>query len=131
MDAAHLEGLPLFAGLSESARRFVASHADEVDVPAGKELIHEQGFAYEFFVIEEGTATVTRDGAHLADLGPGEHFGEMGTMTDARRNARVVATTPVTAIVMTSQDLRSIAREIPEVATRLRDTIGQRATRMN
>lgn len=131
MDATHLDQLPLFAGLSSKARSFVASHADEVDIAAGKELIHENGFAYEFFVIEEGTATVTRDGLHIADLGPGEFFGEIGTLTGARRTARVVASTPLTAVVMTTQDLQSVARAMPEVAARLRSTIEARMERLN
>ena len=56
MDEAHLRSLELFEGLSKRDRGRMAELADVVDVPAGKDLVREDKFAYEFFVIEEGSA---------------------------------------------------------------------------
>ena len=47
--------------------------------------------------IEEGEAEVTRDGEHVADLGPGDFFGEMGLLEKTLRNATVTAKTPMLA----------------------------------
>lgn len=129
MDVSHLDGLALFAGLSKDQRRQVAQHADEVSVAAGKELVHEGGLAWDFFVIESGGAEVRHGADRVATLGPGDCFGEMAVMTapTARRSASVVTTCPTTAIVMTAQDVRAIARDIPQVGDRLRATIAQRA----
>jgi CRP-like cAMP-binding protein len=66
MDEARLRGIPLFAGLGKKERREVAKQADEVDVEAGRHLVREGEFAYEFFAIEEGTADVRR-GAQLLE----------------------------------------------------------------
>jgi len=127
MDAAQLEGLTLFAGLSKRERARVAQLADEIDLPEGRRLVNEGAFAYELFVIEEGTAEVRRHDSHLADLGPGDFFGEMGVMGNASRVASVVTTSPMTAVVMTAHDFRRIAQEMPSVAKRIRATIEERA----
>ena len=127
MDEAHLKSVPLFQGLSKRDRRRMCQLADVVDVPEGKDLVREDEFAYEFFVIEEGSVEVSRrEGGHIADLGPGDFFGEMGMLQDLRRNASVVSRTPLTAIVMTPQDFRAMSREMPAVAERIRATVAER-----
>jgi CRP-like cAMP-binding protein len=126
MDAKRLESIPLFAGLSRKERRSVAQRADEVDVEAGREIVREGDFPYEFFAIEEGTAEVKRGEQHLAELGPGDFFGEMGLLENAPRNASVVTRSPLTAVVMTGSDFRQIGRELPEVAKKIRRAIDER-----
>jgi CRP-like cAMP-binding protein len=126
MDPARLEAIPLFAGLSNKERRRVAQQADEVDVRAGRELVHEGDFAYEFFAIEEGTAEVRRGEQLLGELGPGDFCGEMGLLGKATRNASVTATAPVTAIVITGPAFRLIDREMPAVAKQIRKAIEER-----
>ena len=130
MDESRLATLPLFASLTRRERGVVARHADEVDVPEGTLLVVEGRFSYEFFVIEEGTADVVHGERRIAELGPGDFLGEMGVMSDARRSATVVATSPITAIVMTAAALRYVAREMPAVGERLRAAIEERSERL-
>ena len=56
MDEAQVKSIDLFASLSGKERKLIASQADEVDVAEGEQLVREGEFAYEFFVILEGTA---------------------------------------------------------------------------
>jgi CRP-like cAMP-binding protein len=126
MDEKRLESIPLFAGLSRKERRSVAQRADEVDVEAGREIVREGEFPYEFFAIEEGTAEVKRGDQHLAELGPGDFFGEMGLIENAPRNASVVTRSPLTAVVMTGSAFRQIDRELPDVAKKIRKAIDER-----
>jgi CRP/FNR family cyclic AMP-dependent transcriptional regulator len=126
MDEARLREIPLFAGLGKKERREVAKQADEVDVQAGRHLVREGEFAYEFFAIEEGTAEVRRGEQLLAELGPGDFFGEMGLIEKVTRNASVTATTPVTALVLTGPAFRHLERELPDVSKRIRRAIEQR-----
>jgi CRP/FNR family transcriptional regulator, cyclic AMP receptor protein len=127
MDESRLRAIPLFAGLKKKERRAVAQQADEVDVEAGCHLVREGEFAYEFFAIEEGTAEVTREGGHVADLGPGDFFGEIGLMEpDRERTASVVATSPMQVIVMTGPDFRRVSREMPHVAAQIQEAIHHR-----
>lgn len=126
MDPARLKTIPLFSALSDREREQVARWADEVDIKAGKHLVDEGRFAYEFFVIEEGTAQVTHEGKHLSDLGPGDFFGEIGILEDAPRSASVVAVSDMTLIVMNDRDFREMARTIPRVAEQVREAMAAR-----
>ena len=127
MDEKSLRSVPLFDSLSKGDRRTIAQHADEVDAPEGTELVRQGDFAYEFFVIEEGTADVLRDGERVAELGPGDFLGEMGIVSRAVRNATVVTTSPARVIVMSEQALRSIRSSNPKVADRIAAAVEERS----
>ena len=126
MDEAALRRIQLFDGLSRKQRKLIAMRVDEVDVPAGKVLCCKGKTADEFFVIEEGTAKVVRDGQYLDALGPGDFFGEMGLLDDAPRNADVIAETPLTVMVLRGPALRELERDAPRLARRLRRSVQQR-----
>jgi CRP/FNR family cyclic AMP-dependent transcriptional regulator len=126
MDEAVLRRIRLFAGLSRKQRKLLAMRADEVDVPAGKVLCCKGSTAHEFFVIEDGTAKVVRDGQYLDDLGPGDFFGEMGLLEDEPRNADVIARTPLRLMVLSGPALKELEREAPELARRLSRSVQQR-----
>ena len=126
MEEKRLASVPLFAGLNKKELRALASRTDSIDVAEGKQLAREGDFAYEFFVIEKGTAEVTHEGDHVADLGPGDFFGEMGILGHRRRGATVTAQSPMELIVMTEQSLRSLKEMDPAVARRLEQAIEQR-----
>jgi CRP/FNR family transcriptional regulator, cyclic AMP receptor protein len=127
VDEGRLKELDLFSGLSRRERKSLAQHADELDIPEGRQLVREGDFAYEFFVIESGRAEVVRDGEHVADLGPGDFLGEMGIVARATRNASVIARSPMTVVVMTEQEFRSMERAIPSVAERIRQAVEERS----
>jgi CRP-like cAMP-binding protein len=126
MDEARLRDIPLFAKLSRKQRRLLALRADEVDVPPGKLVCRKGESANEFYLIEQGTAKVVRDGQYLDELGPGDYFGEMGVHDGAPRNANVVALTPMTLMILSGAALKELEREAPQLARRIRATIEQR-----
>jgi CRP/FNR family cyclic AMP-dependent transcriptional regulator len=126
MDSARLEGVGVFSGLSKKELGKLAQWADEVSVSAGHALASQGEFAHEFFVIEEGSAEVTRNGERIAELGPGEFFGEIGLLETERRTASVVATTEMELIVMFQREFRQMEQEMPAVADRIRTAIRAR-----
>jgi CRP-like cAMP-binding protein len=126
MDEAKLRDIPLFAKLSRKQRKLLALRADEVDVRPGKLVCRKGESAGELYVIEQGTAKVVRDEQYLDELGPGDFFGEMGVLDDAPRNAHVVATTPMTLMILNGAALNELRREEPELARRISSTIEQR-----
>jgi CRP/FNR family transcriptional regulator, cyclic AMP receptor protein len=130
MDEARLKQSPLFAGLNRKERQALAPRTDEVDLDQGRVIVREGEWPYEFFAIEQGTVEVRRGDQLLAELGPGDFFGEMGLVSDTRRNASVVASSPVTVIVMTAQAFRQTSREMPEVATKIRAAIEERCRQL-
>jgi cAMP-dependent protein kinase regulator len=126
MDESELQSIPLFESLPRDQRRVVAQHADEIDVDEGTALVRQGEFAYEFFVIESGSAEVLRDGEHIADLGPGDFLGEMGIVGKVVRNATVTATAASKVIVMTEQAFRSMSQSNPEIASRIQAAVEER-----
>ncbi len=128
MDAGRLESVPLFRDLSKREREQVARWADEIDIPAGKHLIDEGRFAHEFFALLDGTVKVSRGGRHLADLGPGDFFGEIALVETDRRTATVVTATAVRAVVMHRRDFAAMDEQFPEVARSIREAILERWT---
>src|SRR3954447_11663578 len=130
MDVSHLKGIALFEHLSNNQLAEVARQGDEIDVEAGKRLVSAGRFGYEFFVIENGTAEVVRGDEHIADLGPGDFFGEMAILSDTVRSADVVASSPMTAMVMTDSQFRSLARRMPDVAEKIREACRVRTQKL-
>jgi CRP/FNR family transcriptional regulator, cyclic AMP receptor protein len=130
MDEGRLRAIPLFAGLGKKERRGVAQRADEVDIEPGRHLVRQGEFAYEFFAIEEGTAEVRRGEQFLAELGPGDFFGEMGLIGNVTRNASVIATSPLTVMVLTGSAFRQIERDLPVVSKQIRKAIEERCRQL-
>jgi len=126
MNPAHLKPLPLFEALDKRELEHVSRWMDDVDVKTGRHLVDQGAFAYEFFVILEGEAEVLRNGEHLADLGPGDFFGEMALVAGDRRNASVVARTPMRLGVMLGRDFMEMEDELPHVAERITKAIEER-----
>jgi cAMP-dependent protein kinase regulator len=127
MDPARLKKIPVFADLSEEERDHVAALAAEVSVPKSKELVREGDYSYDVLAIEEGTASVDRHGEHIADLGPGDVFGEMGVLKREQRNATVVATSPMLLVTLTSWDIRRLQKTAPTAVDHLREVVAQRS----
>ena len=126
MDEAKLRDIPMFAKLSRKQRKILALHANEVDVQPGTLICRKGESANELYVIEEGSAKVVRDEQYLDELGPGDFFGEMGLFDRAPRNANVIATTPMTLMVLDGPALRQLEREQPELGSLIRATIEHR-----
>ena len=122
-----LKQVPFFSSISKKDLGSVAQQTDEVDVPAGKVLARQGDVGDEFFLIDAGTAEVTRDGQHLADLGPGDFFGEMALLDETdRRNATVTATSDMSLIVMTRASFRALDRAQPAIHETVAKAIAER-----
>lgn len=121
MDPQGLKAIPLFSSLSDDDLSLIARFVSEVSVSPGKHLVDEGDYAYEFFMIQDGTAEVTRGEQRVAELGPGDVFGEVGVMDKQKRNASVVAKTSMRLVTLTHWDLTRLRKRWPEVAGRLRE----------
>ena len=126
MDAARLNAITLFAGLTPDQRASVAGACDELSVEAGSTLVREGDFGYGMFAITSGTADVVIEGAVVRTLGPGDMFGEIAVLSGGRRTATVIAATDMTLITVLNRDMWRLERESPEIATALRATIAER-----
>jgi CRP-like cAMP-binding protein len=116
-----LKDVPFFSSMSEQDLAAVAQQTDAISAAAGTVLAREGDLGDEFFLIESGTAEVTRDGEPVAKLGAGDFFGEIALIREERRTATVTATSPMVLIVMTGSSFRSLDSSRPEI----RDTVSK------
>jgi CRP/FNR family transcriptional regulator, cyclic AMP receptor protein len=121
-----LKRAPLFQGCSKSELRALASTADELDLREGTVITREGRPGREFFVLISGTADVTKKGKAVAQLGPGDWFGEIALLTNAPRTATVTATSPVDVLVVTDRRFRNVVETMPSIALKILSTVGDR-----
>ncbi|HEY1236765.1 MAG TPA: cyclic nucleotide-binding domain-containing protein [Solirubrobacterales bacterium] len=115
MDATQLKRIPLFADASDEELGKVAAFAQSKEVPEGEVVVEEGGFSRELLAIEDGTARVTRDGERIADLGPGDIFGEAGMLDDSMRSATVTATSRMKLISLGHFEVQRLKKDAPGV----------------
>lgn len=121
-----IKGVPLFAELGRKELDEVASIADEIDLPAGKELTVEGQPGREFMVIVEGEASVRRGGQEINRLGAGDFFGEIALVKQQPRSATVVAEAPIRALVITDRSFRTLLDHSPETEEKVMSALSAR-----
>ena len=115
-----LNRVPLFSGLSQRQLRRLARDFREHQIKSGTRVMREgEKSGISFFVIVEGTATVSVDGADIRQLGPGDHFGELALISKRVRSATVTADGPMRCLGMRFWDFRKFAKENPDVSWKL------------
>ncbi|MGZ6908739.1 MAG: cyclic nucleotide-binding domain-containing protein, partial [Acidimicrobiia bacterium] len=89
-----LAQVPMFGELPESRFKALTSVARRHALQAGMVVFRQGDPGDRFYIISSGRLTVRRDGDWIADLGPGDYFGEMALLNAESRNATVTATAP-------------------------------------
>ncbi len=106
----------LFAGVDGDGLARIADRISELDVMAQRVIARQGEIGTGFFIIAAGSVRVIRDGATLAELGPGDFFGELSVLDGKPRNAQVVSTEPTTCLALASWDFEAVVRDQPSVA---------------
>jgi CRP-like cAMP-binding protein len=119
MTADELAGIPFFAHLTEEERVRVAPFAKRSVAPAGLMITTLGEHGNEFYVIEDGRAYVSVEAERLAELGPGDFFGEIALVGEDWRTASVLAATSMRLIVLAGGTCGQLLRDNPDLAERL------------
>jgi MFS family permease len=90
-----LRGISIFAPLPETIIERLARALIPIDAAAGAVVIEEGDEGDRVYLIEEGTVVVSKEGSWVAELGPGDIFGEIALLRDVPRTATVTASTDV------------------------------------
>jgi len=118
--------VPLFSDLDGKELRQVASSFKERTFSAGDTMIGEDSGPSRFFVIGEGTASVTVHGEERATLGPGDYFGEIALIDGGVRTATVSAETDLTAYTITLWEFRPLVDQNSAIAWKLLEALARR-----
>jgi len=126
LDASQLKRIPLFSEAPEEELRKVAVFAETKEVSQGETVVEEGGYSRELLAIEEGTAEVSRNGEKIADLGPGDIFGEAGMLDDEMRSATVTATSRLRLISLGHFEVKRLKKYAPDVYERIEQLVEER-----
>ena len=121
-----LAKVPLLSGLSATDLARVGRICDEIDLPAGKTVIRQGGFASEFYIILEGTVAVEKDGKQLGTLGPGEFFGELAMLANIPRTATGTCVTDCRFLVLDTRSFNQLLTDYPKIQHKVLHTLAQR-----
>jgi CRP-like cAMP-binding protein len=118
--------VPLFESLGKRERRKLASGLNERRYSAGDALSSEHEGGIGFFLVAEGSATVTVNGNPRRTLGPGDYFGEMALITGEPRSAAIRADTDMVTYVLSQWNFKPLVVDHPEVAWELLKVLAHR-----
>jgi CRP-like cAMP-binding protein len=127
-----LAHVPMLSSLDRKHLEKLAKDFTDRTFPAGTVVVRQgddRGIG--FFVIADGEAIVSVDGAEVARLGPGTHFGAIALIADRHRTATVTAATELHTYVMTLWDFRSFVQGDAEVAWKLLEQLAGMLQRAN
>jgi CRP-like cAMP-binding protein len=118
--ADELRSVPLFSGLSDRQLRRLGRNFRERSFRAGVEIVRQGHMSgVDFFVIVDGTVSVSVDGKEIVRLGPGDHFGELALIGERERTSTVTALEPVRCVSLASWHFRRFVNANPDVSWKL------------
>jgi CRP-like cAMP-binding protein len=121
-----LRNVPLFSELTDDDLERLARQMKERRFTAGSTVTSEGAGGAGFFVIIEGSARVSVSDEERAQLGPGDHFGEIALIDEGMRSATITADTDLLCYGMTAWEFRPFVEEHPEVAWVMLQTLARR-----
>jgi CRP/FNR family transcriptional regulator, cyclic AMP receptor protein len=110
-----LKRVPLFSSCSQRELGAIASLADELHLPAARNLTREGAGGFEFMILVEGEADVVRKGRVVNELGPGDFVGEIALVSGKPRTATVRTRGPARILVLTASGFRALMRDVPSI----------------
>lgn len=126
-----LSRIEFFDALDEDDRRELADAMTRAPFAAGEIITRRGAVAHWLYLMVEGEASVRSDDGsdprrEVAQLGPGEFFGEMSLLTGAPRGATVVALTHVECFRLDKEAFQRLLSRRPELAERFATVLGER-----
>jgi CRP/FNR family transcriptional regulator, cyclic AMP receptor protein len=114
-----LRRVPLFERCSQRELGQIAMLADELDLPAARNLTSEGSGGFEFIVLVEGAADVIRKGKVVNELGPGDFVGEISLVTGRPRTATVRTRGPARILVLAATGFRTLMQDVPSIQDKI------------
>ena len=123
-----LQRVPLFSKIKRKELERLAKAMQDRTFAAGSTAMVEGEGGVGFFIVLEGTASVTVGGREVNKLGPGDWFGEMALLsTEGKRTATVTADSELRCAGMTAWVFKPFLEDHPDVAWQVLETMAQRS----
>jgi CRP-like cAMP-binding protein len=119
METLRLADLTHLASLDREQLAQIAPHASERTILAGRRLLLDGPFAQELILIAAGRGVVRCAGEAIAELGPGDVFGELGQARPAYATATVTAITDLHVVVVSERAMRFLREAAPDAVAGL------------
>jgi CRP/FNR family transcriptional regulator, cyclic AMP receptor protein len=130
---AALQRMPIFGGIRTDVLEFLVGKASTVSVRADAYFFREEDQAQSLFVLETGRVAVLKlwNGREhlLAELGPGDCFGEMALMDLFPRSASVRALEACSALELTSSAFYGLYEKDLEQFALIQMNLGREVSR--
>jgi hypothetical protein len=122
----HLKALPLFEGLTVRQLMDLASVAKETAHPPETVVVVQGEYDDCLYLVVEGVVQIRRGETLLAEMGPGDFFGEIALFEGVARSATAVTQTRVRLLGLERSDLMHLIEESPGIAVGLLQTLSRR-----
>jgi type IV pilus assembly protein PilB len=132
-----LQKVALFSSLTTVDCEQVEKRLKRQEFPPQAVIVREGNAGDSMFIILDGLVAVRRRDPEtgidfeLAQLGPGQAFGEMALLTGRPRSATCVALQPTTCAVFAQRDLEALMLHRPKLALALTATLADRLDHAN
>src|SRR5690242_9604353 len=127
VDTDVLATIPLFASLEEAQLEEIARWFEPRSVSPGTRLVGEGASGYSFYILTGGSAVVVSGDTQVAQLGPGDFFGEGSLLGgDRRRGATITTTSEAQVLVMFGTEFRRLQQAQPQIAAAIEEIDRQR-----
>src|SRR5256885_9634195 len=134
MDAATLRSVPLFSSLDTKATSQLGEYLTIHDYPRSATIFRDGDPGDAMYLIDVGQVRISitdADGAivTLAELGPGDFFGDMAMLDGQGRSANATATEDARLAKLTRDDFLSFMRSDPRITLELLTSLTARLRR--
>jgi CRP-like cAMP-binding protein len=116
----------LLSSLSKTERRSIERHARKIEIPAGTLVLDEGSVGQACYFINSGKVAVVRHNRKIAELGPGEIFGEIALLDRLPRTASIKTVEDSTLYELTKADFDAALDSSPAIARKLLTTLAAR-----
>ena len=114
-----LHKMPLFRHLTYQELVRVMNLTKVKQYNVDEEVVAEGADGDELFIVLTGKVRVESAKTKIAELGPGEHFGEMALVDKAPRSADIIASEPSSLLSIKRRDFFDIIRKDHPIAVKL------------
>lgn len=111
-----LRAAPLFADLSVAEAAVLGTRLERMTIAPGEVILSEGGDGDALYVVEFGKVQVLGGGTVLAELGPGDHFGEIALVTGGGRTADVASAAGATVLRLSRDVYLEYLEALPDIA---------------